>query len=462
MPASWIFLSEECKLTGDLLTIAEKAVRLAEKMGADQAEAYVAKGMLYEIEAENNAIKSASEEFDAGIGIRTVIGKKIGFAYVTTLDESDIREVIENSLNLARASIEDPDFVTLPSAVNNYKEAEQIFDKDVDELTSEAAAELLIRTIDATKEKLEGRDYAIESSITSSSNSNAIVNSLGISKVESRTSISLYSYPIIKGGEDQTASYEYQISRNLRDIDPEYIGRTAAELAIGFLGPKIIEGGEMPVIFTPLGASAILGRGLAGAVNAEEVQMGRSYIADAFGESIASEKLEIFDDGTIPAGLGTQTFDAEGYRSQRTPIIESGVLKNLLHNSYTSNKDEVENTGNAARPSYSGLPRISTTNFIVTPGKGTLEDFISEMDRGIVCRNTGDRPNMTTGELSAMVMEGYYVENGEIQHPLKNTLIGINMKDLLQRVTQVGSDSRVTFSMITPSFVIESANITSG
>ena len=287
-------------MTDDLLAIGEKTVHLAEKMGADQAEACIVRSVLYEIEAENNAIKSASEEFDAGIGLRTVIGKKIGFAYVTTLDESDIKEVIENSLSLARASIEDPDFVTLPSPVNNYKEAKQIFDKDVDELTSEEAAELLIRTIDATKEKLEGRDYAIESSITSSSSSSAIVNSLGISLAESRTSVSLYSYPVIKDGEDQTASYEYQISRNLHDMDPEYIGRTAAELAIGFLGPKIIESGEMPVIFTPLGASAILGRGFAGAVNAEEVQMGRSYIADAFGESIASESLEIIDDGTFP------------------------------------------------------------------------------------------------------------------------------------------------------------------
>jgi predicted Zn-dependent protease len=98
----------------------------------------------------------------------------------------------------------------------------------------------------------------------------------------------------------------------------------------------------------------------------------------------------------------------------------------------------------------------------VTPGKGNLDDFIADMDKGVVCRNTGDRPNMITGDLSAMILEGYYVENGEIQHPLKNTLIGINMKDLLKRVSQVGSDSRTTFSMITPSFVIESANITSG
>ncbi|MHA1863254.1 MAG: TldD/PmbA family protein [Candidatus Thorarchaeota archaeon] len=449
-------------MTDALLDIGEKAIKLAEKMGADQAEVYVAKSRAYEIEAENNAIKGASEQRDAGIGIRTVIGKKIGFAYVTTLEPSDIEETITNSLNLAKASFEDPDFVTLPSSGGSYQEAKKIFNKEVDELSSDEAAIMLIRTIDATKEKLEGTDYAIEASIQSSSSSSAIVNSLGIAKTESRTSISLYSYPVIKDGEDQTASYEYQISRDLNDIDPEYIGTKAAELALGFLRPKTIEGGEMPVIFAPLGASSILGRGFAGAVNAEEVQMGRSYIADAFGELIASETLEITDDGTIPGGLGTRTFDAEGYRSQRTPVIESGVLKNLLHNSYTSNKDNVDNTGNAARPSYSGLPRISTSNFIVTPRKGTYEDFISEMDKGVICRNTGDRPNMTTGELSAMIMEGYYVENGEIQHPLKNTLIGINMKDLLKRVTRVGSDTRTTFSMITPSIVIESANITSG
>ncbi|TFH00944.1 MAG: TldD/PmbA family protein [Candidatus Thorarchaeota archaeon] len=449
-------------MTNRLLDIGEKAVKLAEKMGAEQVEVFLAKSRAYQIEAENNAIKGASEQRDAGIGIRTVIVKKIGFAYVTTLDESDIKEAIANSLHLAKASLSDPDFVTLPSSGGTYHKAKNLFDKKVDMLSSEKAADLLIRTINATKENLKGMDYAIESAISSSSTSNVIVNNLGIAMAESRTSVSLYSYPVIKEGDDQTASYEYQISRDLDDIDPEYIGARAATLALGFLRPKTIESGEMPVIFAPLGASSILGRGFAGAVNAEEIQMGRSYISDAFGECIASESLEIIDDGTIPGGLGTRTFDAEGYVSQKTPIIESGVLKNLLHNSYTANKDNVDNTGNAARPSYSGLPRISTSNFILTPGKGTLDDFISEMKKGIVCRNTGDRPNMTTGDLSAMVMEGYYVENGEIQHPLKNTLIGINMKDLLMRVSQVGSDSRPTFSMITPSFLIERANITSG
>ncbi|MCK5264560.1 MAG: hypothetical protein KAR03_03045, partial [Candidatus Thorarchaeota archaeon] len=112
-----------------LLDIGTKAIKLAEKMGSDQAEVYVAKSRAYEIEAENNAIKGASEQIDAGIGIRTVIGKKIGFAYVTTLDTSDIEEAITNSLNLAKASFVDPDFVTLPSSVGSYQKAKGIFNK---------------------------------------------------------------------------------------------------------------------------------------------------------------------------------------------------------------------------------------------------------------------------------------------------------------------------------------------
>jgi PmbA protein len=445
-----------------LLDIGEKAIKHAESMGADQAEAYLAQGWSFEIDAENNAIKVASESIDAGIGIRTVIAKKIGFAYVTTLNESDIEEAIANSLSLAHASIADPDFITLPDSESSYRNAQGLFDRKIAELTSEEAADLIIRIIDATKQELEGRNYAIEAGIHTSSTTSAIVNSLGIDRSESKTSISIYAYPVIKESDDQTASYDYQLSRKLEDINPESVGKSAAELAIGFLRPKTIEGGDMPVIFAPLGASAVLGRGFADAVNAEEVQMGRSYISDALGETISSEALEIVDDGFLSGGVGSRSFDAEGYPSQRTSVIEGGVLKNLLHNSYTANKEGVENTGNASRPSYSGLPGISTTNFIVIPGRGSLSNFISELDKGVVCRNTGDRPNMTTGDLSAMIIEGYYIENGEIQHPLKNTLIGINMHDLLKRISHVGDDTRTTFSMVTPSIVVERANITSG
>ena len=445
-----------------LLEIAESAVKMAERLGASQAEAYVGQSHAFSIEAENSAIRNAEETIDAGIGIRSVIDKKIGFAFVTTLSDDDIAEAVAKSVKLARASIPDPDFVSLPSAGGSYPTVKGLYDKNIADLSSEEIADMIIRVIDSTKQVLEGRSYAISAGVQSSSGMNAVVNSLGISCSESRTSIFLSSTPVVKSEDDQTTSYDYQLTRDLREVNPEHVGKSGAERTLGLLGPKTIEGGEMSVVFAPLGAATAIGRGFAGAIFAEEVQRGRSYVTDAFGDTIASEHLEIVDDALLPSGLGSRAFDAEGYPSQRTVIIEKGVLKGLLHDSYTANKDDVPNTGNASRPSYSGLPSISTSNFIIKPGKGTLDDLVSEIDRGVICRNTADRPNMTTGDFSAMLYEGFYIEKGEVKHPLKNTLVGINMRDLLKRVTRVGSDTRSTLTMITPSFVIEKATVTSG
>jgi predicted Zn-dependent protease len=99
---------------------------------------------------------------------------------------------------------------------------------------------------------------------------------------------------------------------------------------------------------------------------------------------------------------------------------------------------------------------------VIQPGRGKLEDLVSDVKKGVLCMNTYDRPNMTTGDLSAMVSEGFYIEDGELRKGLKNTLIGINMRDLLKRVNRVGADTRVTGRMVTPSVVVDSAKITSG
>ncbi|MHA2423564.1 MAG: TldD/PmbA family protein [Candidatus Thorarchaeota archaeon] len=445
-----------------LLDLADLAVKLAIENGADQAEAYAGSSRSFSIEVENSAIKAAEEKRDAGIGIRAIVGKQIGFAYVTTHLKEDYEEAAIKAVKLARASIADPNFVTLPSFSGTYPTVKGLYDNAVTELSSEEAAKLIVRAVEASKERVEEKQVAIEAQLTAASGTKAIVNSLGISHSARSTSVMMYSYPAIKDDGDQTSSFEYQVSRSLRDIDPEWIGTNASEKALANLGGKIIDSGEMPVMFTPLAVGTILGGGFAGAINAEEIQYGRSYISDAFGSKIAYDDLSIVDNGVLDAGISSRSFDAEGYPSQKTHILEGGILKGLLHNSYTANKDNVDNTGNASRPSYAGVPSISTSNFTISAGKGSFDDLVGEIEEGILCTRTGDRPNMTTGDLSAMVMEGFYIKNGEIQHPVKSTLIGINMRDLLLRVNRIGADVRTTFSVVSPSIVIDSAKITSG
>ena len=152
-----------------LLEIAETAVKMAEKLGASQAEAYVGQSRAFAIEAENSAIRNAEEKNDAGIGIRSVIDKGIGFAFVTTLSDDDVREAVTRSVKLAKVSIPDPDFVSLPSDDNSYPTVKGLFDKNIAELPSEVTADMIIRVVDASKEVLEGRDYAISAGVQSSS-----------------------------------------------------------------------------------------------------------------------------------------------------------------------------------------------------------------------------------------------------------------------------------------------------
>ncbi|MBS3793808.1 MAG: TldD/PmbA family protein [Candidatus Thorarchaeota archaeon] len=449
-------------LKEDLLDVAEEAVKLAEKEGADQAEAYTAASKSVSIKVENNSVKAASHDRDMGCGIRSVIGKRVGFAYVTNLEASDVQEIAAESVALACASLPDSDFETLPSPDKDYPTINGIFDSSIKNLMPDDAAGYILRAVDATLDATESTKTAVEASFTATSLSRAIVNSLGISGFEESTAAFLFSSPTIRTKNDQNSSYEYQISRSLDDIDPEWVGRSAGKLALEGLGGKTVDEGHMPVIFTPLAVGRVIGYGFGGAIDAEEVQDGRSYISDDIGNQIASKKLSIVDDATITGGISTRPFDAEGVPSRKTVVLSDGVLKNLLHNSYTANRAGVENTANASRDSYSGTPAIATSNFVIKPDQDTLDDFISEMDRAIVCRNTADRPNMTTGELSAMIMEGFYVEEGEIKHPLKNTLIGINMRDLLSQVIRVGDDVRTTMSVVSPSIVVENVRVTSG
>ncbi|NWF95122.1 MAG: TldD/PmbA family protein [Candidatus Thorarchaeota archaeon] len=454
--------SEVFELATDLFAVGDLALTEANRLGANQAEVYLAASRSFTIEVENNSIKTALERRDAGVGVRTVAGKGIGFAYVTTLQRDDVLEAVRTSYALARASVEDPQFVSLPSYDGKYPSVPGLYDKRIAELSSEEAADIIIRMVDATKSGLEGRNVAIEARLNASSGTVAIVNSVGVRVSGTDTSISVFSSPVIKEGNDQTSSFEFQVGRQLKDVNPEWVGSSAAENALRNLGAKTIEGGEMPVLFDPIAVGAVLGDGFGVAVNAEEVQYGRSYISDAFGQEIAAPELHVVDNGFLPGALGSRVFDAEGYPSQKTELLSSGVLKSLLHNSYTAAKDSVENTGNASRASYAGVPGIAPSNLVVMQGRGSQEDLISEIRRGVLCRQTGDRPNMTTGDLSAMIMEGAYIEDGELKHALKGTLIGINMRDLLMRVTRVAADTRSTPDVISPSIVIESAKVTSG
>jgi PmbA protein len=449
-------------MKNDLLDLGSHIIQQAEKLGATQCEAYLESSRIIEVKMEKCRIRLASEKLDVGCGIRTVVGKQIGVSYITSLLEGNLDQAVQDSIKAANASVPDPDFSSLASRDSTYPFVRGVFDKAVAQLACEEAVDMMTRGIQASQELSGELRNMVEGDFTSKAITRIVVNSLGINETSLETKAALTVYSTIGSGEDKCASGDYQNTCTLREINPEMIGASSAQKALHLRRAKSISSGDMPLILTPHALRAVLGFGFAEALNARKVQDGESYLVDSIGSEIASTELEIVDNALLPGAIGSRSFDAEGSPSQNTPLIISGVLRNYLHDSYSSSKAGVENTSNAFRSSYRVTPSIKTSNLIVRPGTINLDDMISEMTEGVLCTDTFDRPNMVTGELSAMIREGFLIKGGEVKHALKNTLFGITMQDLLRRITQIGSDVESRGPILSPSLLIDLVRITSG
>jgi PmbA protein len=256
-------------------------------------------------------------------------------------------------------------------------------------------------------------------------------------------------------------AFEYDVTRDI-DFSPENIGRSAAEKSIASIRPKRAESFTGKVILGPDPASQILFYPIFYSVNADNVQRKRSLWKDKIGEKVAFDSLTLTDDGLLPKGIGSSNFDADGVPHQKTPIIIKGILKNFLHDSFTANKEGKKSTGNASRESYRNVSRVSVSNFIIAPGKKKLNDIIAEVDKGIIVRRFSGNVHPESGEFSGVAKQASYIENGEIKHALKETMISGNTFETLMNTIDIGSETRSTFGRIyTPPILIDNVTIIS-
>jgi PmbA protein len=204
-----------------------------------------------------------------------------------------------------------------------------------------------------------------------------------------------------------------------------------------------------PLFFSIIGVAA----------NADAVQKKRTYLVGKKGKTIASEHLTVIDDGLVAAGFRSLPFDGEGNPKTRQKIIEKGVLRTYLYDTYTAKKDSITSTGNSMRLGYNTLPQISCNNLRITPGKHSLDTLISETKKGVFILALHDSPDPVSGRLSGLLSEAFLVENGEIKHPIKNAMIGIHVFDLLNGISDVTSDYREVGGVLMPSIKIDNARI---
>jgi PmbA protein len=431
--------------------LAKKALKLAEKAGAQEAEIYYSANHSTGVNFKKDELESARERFSEGIGIRAIVNGAVGFASTNSANE------IENSVKVAvaeaRVREHDPDWVGLPSN-GKYPVVLGIFDQKVEALTLEECIDYAMELVEGTK--LASGTLPTSGGFTRAGGRRLILNTNGIEIEEESTAVSGFIDVITVNGQTSTA-YDFAISRSL-DIDFFELGKNASELALKSNDGIKIEAQKTNVLFHPFAFSDILENALAPSLDADNVQKGRSGLINKIGQELATPELCIYDDGLVEAGIETSASDEEGVPSQRTPVIEKGVLKTYLYDSYTAGKAGVKSTGNSSRSSYTSPPTVGLRNFIIDYPK---IDVIADTKSGVFVNTVigAHTANSISGDFSVEARNAFTIKDGALDKPVKSLMISGNAFEILKNITGAGFDVRKVGGIITPSVRVSNMSV---
>lgn len=265
----------------------------------------------------------------------------------------------------------------------------------------------------------------------------------------------------IEGKEVSSFDFQFGGSHYFKDIEVESTAVRFAENVVKSLGSKKCEPFKGTLILSPHAVVELILPTLVNSVNSNNVQKGRSSFAGKMEKEIACKELTIADDATWSEGLSASSFDREGVPHKKLTIIDEGVLKSYLYNSYTAYRDEVKSTGHASGDEESS-PGVGPTNIIFNEGKSNFKDMLSEVKKGILVTRFSGNVNPVSGDFSGVVKGGHLISNGERVHPLRETLIAGNIFELLLDISSISKKREKVFNILAPYIRVEDISVTSG
>lgn len=409
------------------------------------------------IEVKDQKIDTFRCSEPLGVSVRLLKGDGLGFSFSTSMAEADLLQMIDNAL--VGAATQTPDqFNGLPAAMP-IPQLEGLYDGALGSVPEEEkihrAMELERLTL-ATDPRLK---RVRKSSYAESDYAVAIRNSLGIATGYRGTSVSSSIAVIAEFEGDSQMGWDFGFSTRFEGVDIPAIAAEAARKATALLGAGSIATMRCPALFDSHVAGEILGV-LAPSFLAESVQKGKSMLAGKLGERLFSPILQLRDNGILDGGMATTPFDGEGVPSQNTLLVQDGVLKHFLYDSYCGRKDGRTSTGNASRGRVTGLPHMGVTNFYIENGSTPAPDLLNGISRGILLTDVigMHTANPISGDFSVGA-SGFLIENGCVTSPVKGIAIAGNIMDLFAKIEAVGNDLRFFGSVASPSLRLESLDV---
>ncbi|MCI0546818.1 MAG: TldD/PmbA family protein [Candidatus Rokubacteria bacterium] len=422
-----------------MLELLGEVLERAQKAGATAADAYVHEGQSFSAQVRLGEVETVKHAREQHLALRAFVGQSVAAVSTSDLSPDSLGRLAEDAVALAR--------ITSPDALGGLPEADalarllpdlDLADADGHDLDPETKIGLARRTEAAALEadprirNSEGGEFADRRARY------AYASSHGFRGEYRTSSFTLSVSPVAVQASEMQRDGWYHVARKRARLDPpEEIGRIAARRALRRLGARRVRTATVPVIFDPEMAASLI-RHLAGAASGPALYRGASFLLGRLGQSVASARVTITDDGTIPGGLGSRPFDGEGLPVRRTVLVDEGVLRSYLLDTYSGRKLGLPSTHHAARDGI-GVS-VATTNLYLAAGDTAPADLIRSVMSGLyVTELIGFGVNGVTGDYSRGAV-GLWIENGELAYPVEEITIAGNLLEMFQAIEGVGND----------------------
>ncbi|HMK56074.1 MAG TPA: TldD/PmbA family protein [Dissulfurispiraceae bacterium] len=420
---------------------AERLLQIALDGGADEAEVYATLSRNLSVEVKDRLIDTLEKSDTIGYSLRIFKDKRLGFSYST--DPGELTAVAARAIEASKFT-EPDDANELPSP-SGFSDV-SVYDASISSLEETAAVDMIVAMESAALDSDRRITKTRNASGSFSVGQTRIMNSKGIDFEFTSSACSAHIMAVAEQSGESQMGWDYQGSRFLGDMTVELIGRTAASRALEMLGAEKMAPLRGFVLLDSAVAAEFIGI-LASALSSDAVRKRKSMLAGKIGESVISPRLNLVDSGILAGKLGSRPVDAEGVATTEKTLIEKGVLRGFIYNTYNARKDNVASTGNAVRGGFTGLPGVGPGNIFLAPTSKEFSKDISGLigmvDNGIYVTETMGMhtANPISGEYSVGVT-GLKIEGGTLARPIKEAVISGNILKLFGSIVMIGDESR--------------------
>ena len=440
-------------MTPSLSTLTEALLAAAKRAGAEAADAMAVSGTSMSIDIRKGALEQAERAEGTDIGLRVLIGRRQACVSASDTSPATIAALAERAVAMAREAPEDP-----TAGLADPAELAATWDASGLDLCDPAA--------EPTAAALESDARILESAAMSRTGITQVEASSGYSRRQihiaasngfyggyARSSRSMSAVAFTGTGTAMERDWAGEQRVYAADLpDTAGIGHLAADRTLQRPGAVQPKTGTYPVLYDERIAASLIGH-LLSAVNGASIARGSSWARDLMGQAILPKGLSVTEDPLRPRLSASRPFDAEGLATRKRALVADGILSGWVLDLATARKLGLASTANAARGT-GGPPSPSTTNIDLTPGTHTRDDLITQMGTGLLVTSMiGSTINPTTGDYSRGA-SGFWVQDGQISHPVHECTIAGNLRDMLARIIPA-NDARPHLSMRVPSILID-------